>query len=223
MTSSLLELPTTTKFHIFLTPGCTLDLELDNWEITSSGDDENTETSCRDECVWTSGWQLSRSQKERADGWKVCTQKTRTNTKLTYSFLSASPQGWLLHTTLTTMAFKLSTVVQYIHMYFAFTFENKILCGPYLQFISPTTLPSGAELLSMALPRGQRKLQGKKLPGNGPILFDLAILPPVVFKKHQRKQNVYRQIAPRHLQSGVSVSPLISTSSPMRLGRIDAV
>ena len=40
-----LTLPTTTKWHIFLTPGCAFDLELDNWEITGSGDEQNTETS----------------------------------------------------------------------------------------------------------------------------------------------------------------------------------
>ena len=28
-----------------MTPGCAFDLELDNWEITGSGDEENTETS----------------------------------------------------------------------------------------------------------------------------------------------------------------------------------
>ena len=49
--------------------------------------------------------------------------------------------------------------------------RNKILYGPYLQFNSPTTLPSSARLLSMALSRGTRKLQGTKLPANCPVLW----------------------------------------------------
>ena len=54
---------------------------------------------------------------------------------------------------------------------FAIHIRNKILYSPYLQFNGTNTLPSSARLLSRALPSGQSKLQGKKLPASCPALL----------------------------------------------------
>ena len=59
-----------------------------------------------------------------------------------------------------TMAFKLSTVVQYF--LFTIHLRNQILYGQYHQFNGSATLPSSEILLLMSLTRGRSKLQGKK-------------------------------------------------------------
>ena len=83
-----------------------------------------------------------------------------------------------------------------IILYFATHLQNKILYGPYLQFNGPTTLPSGARLLSTALPSAQSELQGKKQQGNDHVPLIWLLYHLLFSKKTSRNKSFISKLSP---------------------------
>ena len=82
--------------------------------------------------------------------------KTRTKTKLTYSFSSLTPQGWLLRKTLVAMTSSHSK-------------QNPVRSIPSIQ--RPDYSPFRCTTLGNGINEGKSKLQGKKQTENGPVIL----------------------------------------------------